>query len=198
MIDALIATAQPAANPLFPGLRADDRREKTVIPGCANNRVRAAHQGPAAAGVEREGDSHEIELDLKLADSHQAFHRPQALGALSHALVVLEDGIIQSTFKAGGVRKGRLQDALKHASVANVLAIDLKDEAAALAGCAPRSVSPDWRACWGFAISSREWRDDYAWFCFELVAGAALAGGREVSTDASLITAYDLVELAHG
>lgn len=117
----------------------------------------------------------------------------------SHALVVLEDGVIQSTFKAGGVRKGRLQDVLKHASVANVLTIDLRDEAAAASWLLAQVGKPyDWRACWGLAISSREWRDDYAWFCFELVAGAALAGGREVSTDASLITAHDLVDLAHG
>lgn len=118
----------------------------------------------------------------------------------SHAMVVIETVgggiVVDSTFKAGGVRMRRLDDALRHASAVQFVDIRLPHEGAARSWLTDQIGKPyDWRACWGLAISDREWRDDFAWFCFELVAGAALAGGREVETDASRITGRDLLEL---
>lgn len=116
----------------------------------------------------------------------------------SHALVLLDDGaVIDSTFKAGGVRLRTFAAAMRHAKKSVAIDIQLRDEAAAAAWLRAQIGKPyDWRACWGIAISSREWRDEFAWFCFELVAGAASAGGRDVDTDASLITGGDILELA--
>lgn len=118
----------------------------------------------------------------------------------SHAMVLADQSrglVIDSTFKAGGVRARSLSDAVRHASAVALVDIPLRDEAAAMGWLQSQIGKPyDWRACWGIAVSDREWRDEFAWFCFELVAGAALAGGREVETDASLITGEDLARLA--
>lgn len=116
----------------------------------------------------------------------------------SHALVVMGDGsVIDSTFQKGGVRRRSAEEALRHASEMLVLDIKLPDEAAAEAWLVSQLGKPyDWRACWGFLVGSRDWTDDYAWFCFELVAAALAAGGLDADADASRVTGNDLLAIA--
>lgn len=116
----------------------------------------------------------------------------------SHALVQVSDSdVIDATFQAGGVRRRPLAKALHRVSDGRRLRFLLPDEAAAQAWLAEQlGKDYDWRGCWGWATADRDWQDDCAWFCFELIAGALRAGGLDVFADLSRVTAGDLERLA--
>lgn len=112
----------------------------------------------------------------------------------SHAAVITEPGwVIDSTFKAGGVRVRRLADVLAHASAYKVIDLPVPDEAAAQRFLHEQVGKPyDWRAILGWITSDRDWADETAWFCFELAAGAAKAGGLDKWRDMKRVTGWQL------
>lgn len=110
----------------------------------------------------------------------------------SHAYVVDGTGIIDSTFKHGGVRRRE---------VVNLGQMEMEcllpREGMARAFLAEQIGRPyDWRAVFGWAGAGRDWRDDYAWFCFELVAGAIEAGSDYRFNNRNRVTGYDLQRAA--
>lgn len=114
----------------------------------------------------------------------------------SHAAVVLPNGeVIDSTFKAGGVRLRKLSDVMDHASAAKVITLNVPNEERALSFLHQQLGKPyDWRAILGWITSDRDWADDSAWFCFELVAAAAKAGGLDKWSDLKRVTGWQLQE----
>jgi uncharacterized protein YycO len=116
----------------------------------------------------------------------------------SHAAVLLPNGdVIDATFKAGGVRRRRFDDVLKHASAHKVLRLPVPDEVSAMAFLHQQLGKPyDWRAILGWVTSDRDWADDSAWFCFELVAAAAKAGGLDKWSDLKRVTGWQLEQAA--
>lgn len=116
----------------------------------------------------------------------------------SHAAVISYPGwVIDSTFKAGGVRQRPIADVLKHASAYKVIHLPVPDEHAALEFLKDQVGKPyDWRAILGWATSDRDWADDSAWFCFELVAAAAKAGGLDKWKDLKRVSGWQLEQAA--
>jgi uncharacterized protein YycO len=116
----------------------------------------------------------------------------------SHAAVLLQNGdIIDATFKAGGVRRRKLDDVLKHASDFRIITLPIPDPVAAASFLHAQIGKPyDWRAILGWATSDREWADDSAWFCFELVAAAAQAGGLHAWNDLKRVSGWQLEQAA--
>ncbi len=106
----------------------------------------------------------------------------------SHAFVMDGVRVIDSTFKHGGVRR---RDGVDGA----VLEVHcpLPREDAARVFLAQQVGKPyDWRAVWGWAWAGRDWHDDFAWFCFELVAGAIEAGSDYRFPNLNRVTGTDL------
>lgn len=116
----------------------------------------------------------------------------------SHAAVVLPNGdVIDATFKAGGVRRRKLSDVLAHASAYKLIELPVPDQVAAMAFLHAQLGKPyDWRSILGWATSDRDWRDDTAWFCFELCAAAAEAGGMDSWHDLKRVSGWQLEQAA--
>lgn len=116
----------------------------------------------------------------------------------SHAAVLLPNGeVIDATFKAGGVRRRKLSDVLAHASAFKVINLPVADDVAAMAFLHQQLGKPyDWRSIVGWATSDRDWRDDSSWFCFELVAAAAEAGGIDAWHDLKRVSGWQLEQAA--
>ena len=114
----------------------------------------------------------------------------------SHALVPASPvRCIDATFKAGGVRSRPMVDAMAHASARMYLHLPLDREREAQDWLESQvGKGYDWRAIWGFAGGSREWNDDFAWFCFELVAGAVELGSAYRFPNRNRVTGKDLIE----
>ena len=68
-----------------------------------------------------------------------------------------------------------------------LLALGITHAAAAATGY-------DWRAIWGFAGGSREWNDDFSWFCFELIAAQIELGSAYRFPNRNRVTGKDLIE----
>lgn len=114
----------------------------------------------------------------------------------SHGLVSISPvHCIDSTFKAGGVRKRTMVEALGPASSQLYLTIPLAREREARDWLESQiGTYYDWRAIWGFAGGSREWNDDYSWFCFELIAAAIELGSDYRFSNRNRVTGNDLIE----
>ena len=116
----------------------------------------------------------------------------------SHAAILLQNGdVIDATFKAGGVRRRKLADVLKHSSAFKVIDLPVPDPVAAAKFMHAQIGKPyDWRAILGWITSDRDWSNDSAWFCFELVAGVAKAGGLHAWDDLKRVTGWQLEQAA--
>lgn len=114
----------------------------------------------------------------------------------SHALVPLSPvHCIDSTFKAGGVRKRLMTEAMAHASSRLYLHCPLDREIEAQDWLESQvGTGYDWRAIWGFAGGSREWNDDFSWFCFELIAAQIELGSAYRFPNRNRVTGKDLIE----
>ena len=114
----------------------------------------------------------------------------------SHGLVPISPvHCIDSTFKAGGVRKRTMVEALGPASARLYLTIPLENEEAATAFLyAQLGKDYDSRAIFGWAGAGRDWHDEYAWFCFELIAAAIEAGSAYRFLNLNRVTGNDLIE----
>lgn len=113
----------------------------------------------------------------------------------SHGLVSITPvHCIDSTFKAGGVRRRTMVEALGPASSQLYLTIPLAREREARDWLESQiGTGYDWRAIWGFAGGSREWNDDYSWFCFELIAAAIELGSDYRFQNRNRVTGNDLI-----
>lgn len=116
----------------------------------------------------------------------------------SHAILTESPDLsVDSTFISGGVRVCDLGDRLSHAADFLVVPLALPRPREASAWLSWQIGKPyDWRACFGFLTGSRDWRDDTAWFCFELIAGYIEAGSDYRFPDLARVTARDLIEAA--
>lgn len=114
----------------------------------------------------------------------------------SHGIDIDAPGVaIDSTFKLAGVRRRPLDEALHGATAIRFLEFHLDREAE----------SRDWlydqlgkgydlHAILGFAIGdARDWRNDSAWFCWELLAGRIEAGSDYRFDNRSRVTPRDLI-----
>ncbi len=89
----------------------------------------------------------------------------------SHVALVDGDTVIEAT-AAHGVRRTLLMDALSHARDFAFADIACADPAAAIAAAASQIGKPyDYSALLGLYLH-RDWQQDDAWFCSELVAWA--------------------------
>lgn len=97
----------------------------------------------------------------------------------SHVVFVEDDEtIIDSTFTHSGVQRRLLSDIYREYSTIEVVEMPLPDEQAALAFARSQLGKPyDKTAILGF-IFRRNWADEDAWFCNELIEAIAKAGGR--------------------
>lgn len=115
----------------------------------------------------------------------------------SHALVVEGDWAIDSTFKLGGVRRRELTQATHGASAIDWALAPLPYEARAREWLYHQiGRDYDWRPILGWVGGGRDWRDPYAWFCFELVAGMIEAGSEYRFVDMERVTGVDLLRAA--
>lgn len=98
----------------------------------------------------------------------------------SHVALVMEGGesVIDATFAHGGVQQRRIADVLAASSVHEFRDIECPDPAAAYAFARSQLGKPyDWRGTLGLALH-RDWQQDDAWWCSELVEACIAAGGR--------------------
>lgn len=116
----------------------------------------------------------------------------------SHALVSDAHAVaIDSTFKLGGVRRRPMDDALHGASQVAWELAPLDREAEAREWLYHQiGKDYDWRPILGWLGAGRDWRDPYAWFCFELVAGMIEAGSAYRFQDTERVTGMALVRAA--
>jgi uncharacterized protein YycO len=114
----------------------------------------------------------------------------------SHALVPLSPvQCVDSTFKAGGVRKRLMTEAMANASARLYLHLPLDREIEAQDWLESQvGKGYDWRAIYGFAGGAREWNDDFAWFCFELVAAQIEIGSEFRFPNRNRVTGADLIK----
>lgn len=114
----------------------------------------------------------------------------------SHGLVIDGEGVaIDSTFKLAGVRRRPLTEALHGATAIRILELPLDREAEARDWLHEQiNKSYDIQAIVGFAIGDRrDWRDDSAWFCWELLAGQIEAGSTYRFDNTSRVTPRELL-----
>jgi len=113
----------------------------------------------------------------------------------SHGLILdTEDTIVDSTFKLFEVRRRPFEEAIRGASGIMLLDFKLDCESAARDYYyAQVGKGYDWRACLGILTSSRDWRDDTTWFCWELLAAAIEKGSSYRFDDVSAVTPRDLL-----
>lgn len=113
----------------------------------------------------------------------------------SHGLIIESAStIVDSTFKLGGVRRRSFRDAMTSASAVRYMDFKLDRETEARDFYhAQVGKGYDWRAGFGILTSSREWRDDVVWFCWELIAAAIEKGSAYRFDDVSVVTARDLL-----
>ena len=116
----------------------------------------------------------------------------------SHGFVnVGETRIIDSTFKYGGVRKRDLRDVLSDATNISVIDAPLDREAEASDWLeAQLGKSYDTRSIFGWAGAGRDWHDEYAWFCFELIAAQIEAGSSYRFANRNRVKGSDLIAAA--
>lgn len=113
----------------------------------------------------------------------------------SHGLILdTATSIVDSTFKLGGVRRRPLLEAMAPATAVHYLDFKLDREAEARDFYyAQVGKEYDWRAGFGILTSSRDWRDDMAWFCWELIAAAIEKGSDYRFEDVSSVTPRELL-----
>ncbi|MCU1718681.1 YiiX/YebB-like N1pC/P60 family cysteine hydrolase [Pseudomonas sp. 5P_3.1_Bac2] len=94
----------------------------------------------------------------------------------SHVALVDADRVIEATALAG-VRETTLAHAIARASDYCLVDLPAADAPAVIAAARSQLGKPyDWSAIAGLGLH-RDWQDDDAWFCSELVAWAAHQGG---------------------
>jgi uncharacterized protein YycO len=97
----------------------------------------------------------------------------------SHCGIVTPQRTVIEAAAWHGVIERPLDLFLAGTSQAAVRGIALPDDAAAIAFARAQVGKPyDWAGAIGLALR-REWDDAAAWFCSELIEGAAAAGGRK-------------------
>lgn len=115
----------------------------------------------------------------------------------SHGLVIDAPGVaIDSTFKQAGVRRRPLAEALRGVSAIRPMEFLLDREAEArdwLYHQVERQADYDLHCIVGFAFGDRDWRDDSAWFCWELLAGQIEQGSDYRFDNLSRVTPRDLL-----
>lgn len=116
----------------------------------------------------------------------------------SHGLIHRGDtNIVDATFKHGGVRHRSLKDGLHGASEILPVHAPLEHEVAADQWLTDQlGKSYDWRAVCGWAGAGRTWHDEYAWFCFELIAAMIEQGSDYRFTNRNRVTGSDLIQAA--
>ncbi len=114
----------------------------------------------------------------------------------SHALAPVSPvSCIDATMQHGGVRKRQLVQALAPASARLYLHMPLEREADASAFLYEQiGTDYDHEAIFGWAGAGRDWHDDTAWFCFELIAGAIEAGSSYRFANRNRVTGNDLIK----
>lgn len=89
----------------------------------------------------------------------------------SHVALVDDFTVIEATAKHG-VRRAPLGELIAHASRFALVDLPCVDPAAAIAAAASQIGKPyDWSGAFGVGLH-RDWQEDDAWFCSELVAWA--------------------------
>lgn len=96
----------------------------------------------------------------------------------SHAALVDGDNVVESTFSHGGVKEDTLVNFKKRASEWCIVDIPVNDAKAAIDAIRAQIGKPyDWTAIYGFLVSNRNYQEDDAWFCIELLAYGLHMGG---------------------
>lgn len=117
----------------------------------------------------------------------------------SHGVVMTGTGsqIIDATFKYGGVRERRLLEVLEVSSAKAIEFAPLDREREAEQWLRDQvGKGYDWRAVFGWAGAGRDWHDDYAWFCFELIAAQIEIGSSYRFENRNRVTGRDLIHAA--
>lgn len=140
-------------------------------------------------------------MNFSLTRSHSVSSlaiRARLRDVWSHGIVhVSDEKIIDSTFVHGGVRERHVLRALSGASSVLQVHAPLDSEHAAKEWLyAQIGKGYDWRAIWGWITLSREWHDEFAWFCFELIAGQIEAGSSYRFANRNRVTGADLIAAA--
>lgn len=139
----------------------------------------------------------QIILTRSLALSSLAI-RARLLEPWSHAMVMdSPTHIIDATFQAGGVRRRPIEKALAGRVVAKYEDAPLPRDAEARAWLYDQvGKAYDWRAIYGWAGAGRDWHDEHAWFCFELIAAAIEFGSDYRFPNRNRVTGRDLQRAA--
>ena len=121
--------------------------------------------------------------------------RARVLQPWSHGLILDTPTMaVDSTFKLNGVKRRPADDVFHGTSAIRFLDFPLDNEAAAREFYFEQLDTPyDLHCIIGFATGDRDWRDDRAWFCWELVAAAIEAGSSYRFENVSRVTARDLI-----
>lgn len=94
----------------------------------------------------------------------------------SHVAIIDGDDVIEATAPAG-VRRLPVVQAIAHATQAVIVELPCRDPRAVIAAAASQIGKPyDWTAVLGLGLR-RNWQEDDAWFCSELVAWAFQRAG---------------------
>ncbi len=114
----------------------------------------------------------------------------------SHCMLVDGDFIIEAHM-LHGVRRVLATDALKGLTVIKTVDYVVeKSEAGLNWACAQVGAPYDWLGAFGIAIDiDRNWQKPDAWFCYELVAAALVAAGKDAFADTGHITGTTLLSI---
>ncbi|MDH0894341.1 MULTISPECIES: YiiX/YebB-like N1pC/P60 family cysteine hydrolase [unclassified Pseudomonas] len=95
------------------------------------------------------------------------------------ALVDIDAGTVIEAAAGHGVREVRLEDAIARASSYQLVDLPSRNPVAIITAARSQIGKPyDWSAIAGIGMH-RDWQEEDAWFCSELVAWAAAAAGEE-------------------
>ena len=119
-------------------------------------------------------------------------------GPASHCGVLLPSGgVLDSTFAHGGVRVRPLLDFLAGHQLVADIPLALPDPVGAIEwGLAQFDRPYDWTALAGMTLW-RDWQQDDAWYCSELLVGMCLAGGWTLAGRPRRIGVHLALELCH-
>ena len=86
--------------------------------------------------------------------------------------------VIESTFTHNGVNECSIDEFMSRATHTKIISVKVKSRKAVLDAARSQIGKPyDWTALVGIMLKNRNWAEDDAWFCFELVAWTLSKGG---------------------
>ncbi|MEY4415322.1 MAG: hypothetical protein RIQ53_2615 [Pseudomonadota bacterium] len=120
-------------------------------------------------------------------------------GPASHCGILLPSGgVLDSTMTHRGVRVRSLLDFLADHRLVADIPLALPDPAAAFDwGLAQIGTPYDWTALAGIALW-RDWQEEDAWYCSELLVRLCIAGGWTLASRPRRIGVHLALELCHG